>query len=52
LERIRNAKHHQGVGAPVSITAQEFRMECMFPAADESEKNYLELMAREGKKKK
>jgi len=40
------------VGAPVSITAQEFRIECMFPADDESEKNYLELMAREGKKKK
>ena len=40
------------VGAPVSITAQEFRIECMFPADDESEKNYLELMARTGKKKK
>ncbi|HEX4139312.1 MAG TPA: helix-turn-helix transcriptional regulator [Candidatus Methylacidiphilales bacterium] len=32
------------VGAPVSITAQEFRMECLFPADDESEKNYLDLM--------
>jgi hypothetical protein len=40
------------VGAPVSITAQEFRIECMFPADDESERSYLELMAREGKKKK
>ena len=39
------------VGAPVSITAQEFRIECMFPADDESEKNYRELMARKAKKK-
>jgi transcriptional regulator with XRE-family HTH domain len=34
------------VGAPVSITAQEFRMECMFPADDESERNYLALMTQ------
>ena len=39
------------VGAPVSITAQEFRIECLFPADEESEKNYLELMARKAKKK-
>ena len=34
------------VGAPVSITAQEHRLECMFPADDESERNYLGLMAK------
>ena len=34
------------VGAPVSVTAQEHRMECMFPADDESERNYLDLMAK------
>jgi transcriptional regulator with XRE-family HTH domain len=34
------------VGAPVSITAQEHRMECMFPADDESERNYVSLMAK------
>ncbi len=33
------------VGAPVSITAQEFRVECMFPADEESERSYLNLMA-------
>jgi len=38
------------VGAPVSITAQEFRMECMFPADDESERNYLGLMATRTKR--
>jgi putative intracellular protease/amidase/transcriptional regulator with XRE-family HTH domain len=40
------------VGAPVSITAQEFRMECMFPADDESERNYLGLMAKKPKRKR
>jgi transcriptional regulator with XRE-family HTH domain len=34
------------VGAPVSVTAQEHRMECMFPADEESEQNYLGLMAK------
>jgi transcriptional regulator with XRE-family HTH domain len=38
------------VGAPVSITAQEFRMECMFPADEESERNYLGLMATKTKR--
>jgi transcriptional regulator with XRE-family HTH domain len=38
------------VGAPVSITAQEFRIECMFPADDESERNYLGLMAKRTKR--
>jgi transcriptional regulator with XRE-family HTH domain len=38
------------VGAPVSITAQEHRMECMFPADDESEQNYLSLMAKKAKR--
>jgi transcriptional regulator with XRE-family HTH domain len=38
------------VGAPVSITAQEHRMECMFPADDESEQNYLGLMAKKTKR--
>jgi transcriptional regulator with XRE-family HTH domain len=40
------------VGAPVSITAQEHRMECMFPADDESERNYLSLMAKKTKRQK
>jgi hypothetical protein len=39
------------VGAPVSITAQEFRMECMFPADDESERNYLNLTTNTIKRK-
>jgi transcriptional regulator with XRE-family HTH domain len=39
------------VGAPVSITAQEFRMECMFPADDESERNYFNLTANTIKRK-
>ncbi len=33
------------VGAPLSITAQELRMECMFPADEESEDHYLKLMS-------
>jgi MmyB-like transcription regulator ligand binding domain len=28
------------VGAPLSITAQELRLECMFPAGEESEKSH------------
>ena len=40
------------VGAPVSVTAQEHRMECMFPADDESERNYLGLMAKRTKRSK
>jgi hypothetical protein len=40
------------VGSPVSITAQEHRMECMFPADDESERNYLGLMAKKTKRKR
>jgi hypothetical protein len=40
------------VGAPVSITAQEHRIECMFPADDESERNYLGLMAKKTRRKK
>ncbi len=37
-------------GAPASIIAQEFRIECMFPADDESERNYLGLMAKKVRK--
>ena len=31
------------VGAPLSITAQELRIECLFPADEESEKDYLKM---------
>ncbi len=40
------------IGAPASIPAQEFRMECMFPADEESEKCYRRLMADQPGKKK
>lgn len=40
------------VGAPLSITAQELRMECMFPADEESEIHYLKMMATKPKGKK
>ena len=33
------------IGAPLSITAQELRMECMSPADEESEKHYLKMMS-------
>jgi transcriptional regulator with XRE-family HTH domain len=33
------------VGSPQSITAQELRLECLCPADEGSEKNYLEMMA-------
>jgi hypothetical protein len=33
------------VGTPLSITAQELRMECMFPADEESEEQYLKMIA-------
>jgi len=39
------------VGAPVSVTAQEHRMECMFPVDEESEQNYLDLVAKKAKRK-
>jgi transcriptional regulator with XRE-family HTH domain len=31
------------VGAPLSITAQELRIECLFPADEESETDYLKM---------
>jgi transcriptional regulator with XRE-family HTH domain len=40
------------VGTPLSITAQEIRMECMFPADEESEEHYLEMTAPKPKRKK
>jgi transcriptional regulator with XRE-family HTH domain len=33
------------VGTPLSITAQELRMECMFPADEESEDQYQKMIA-------
>jgi hypothetical protein len=38
------------VGTPLSITAQELRMECMFPADEESEEHYLEMTAPKPKR--
>jgi transcriptional regulator with XRE-family HTH domain len=35
------------VGAPLSITAQELRLECMFPADEESETQYLKMTDQE-----
>jgi transcriptional regulator with XRE-family HTH domain len=40
------------VGTPLSITAQELRMECMFPADDESEEEYLKMTTAKSKAKK
>jgi transcriptional regulator with XRE-family HTH domain len=40
------------VGAPLSITALELRMECMFPADEESEEHYLKMMATKPRRKK
>jgi transcriptional regulator with XRE-family HTH domain len=39
------------VGAPLSIAAQELRLECMFPADEESEKSHREMMATKPKRK-
>jgi transcriptional regulator with XRE-family HTH domain len=39
------------VGAPLSITAQELRLECMFPADEDSEKSHHEMMATKPKRK-
>jgi hypothetical protein len=33
------------VGTPQTTAAQELRVECMFPADDETERHHLELMA-------
>ena len=40
------------VGTPLSVTAQELRMECMFPADEESEEHYLNMTAAKPKGKK
>jgi len=40
------------VGTPLSITAQELRMECMFPVDEESEEHYLKMTAAKAKGKK
>ena len=40
------------VGTPLSITAQELRMECMFPVDEESEEDYLKTTAAKAKGKK
>jgi transcriptional regulator with XRE-family HTH domain len=40
------------VGTPLSITAQELRMECMFPADDASEEEYLKMTTAKSKGKK
>jgi hypothetical protein len=40
------------VGTPLSITAQELRMECMFPVDEESEEHYLKTTAAKAKGKK
>ena len=40
------------VGTPLSIAAQELRMECLFPADEESEKHYLKMIATKSKGKK
>jgi transcriptional regulator with XRE-family HTH domain len=40
------------VGTPLSITAQELRMECMFPADEDSEEQYLKMTAAKSKGKK
>lgn len=40
------------VGTPLSITAQELRMECMYPANDESEEEYLKMTTAKSKGKK
>jgi hypothetical protein len=34
------------VGAPQNVAAQEIRLECMFPADDETEARHLQLLAR------
>jgi transcriptional regulator with XRE-family HTH domain len=36
------------VGTPLSVAAQELRIECMFPADDETEARHLALMERQG----
>jgi transcriptional regulator with XRE-family HTH domain len=38
------------VGAPLSITAQELRLECMFPADEDSEKSHHEMMTTKAKR--
>jgi hypothetical protein len=40
------------VGTPLSITAQELRMECMFPVDEESGEHYLKMTAAKAKGKK
>ena len=40
------------VGTPLSIAAQELRMECMFPADEESEEQYLNMTAAMSKGRK
>jgi transcriptional regulator with XRE-family HTH domain len=40
------------VGTPVSITAQELRIESMFPADEESEEQYLKMTAAKSKANK
>jgi transcriptional regulator with XRE-family HTH domain len=40
------------VGTPLSIAAQELRMECMFPADEESEEQYLKMIATKSKGKR
>ena len=40
------------VGTPLSITAQELRMECMFPVDEESEEHYLKMIAAKAKGEK
>jgi MmyB-like transcription regulator ligand binding domain len=40
------------VGTPLSITAQGLRMECMFPADEDSEEQYLKMTAAKSKGKK
>ncbi len=34
------------VGTPQTVTAQELRIETMFPTDDQSEKRYLDFMAQ------
>ena len=40
------------VGTPLSISAQELRMECVFPADDASEEEYLKMTTAKSKGKK
>ncbi|QBR02256.1 helix-turn-helix domain-containing protein [Paraburkholderia pallida] len=40
------------VGAPQNVSAQEMRLECMFPADDETEARHLQLLAEHAKSRK